>query len=604
MEKKKRTLGENLRYLVARGWKIDKVIFRCCIGFTILNAIIPFISIFTPKILVAELLGKNRLEALLVILGVFFIISVITNYGKNHYECETEYRMVALRTGFMHDLERKCLKMDFKFTEDKDTLNKLNASFAAISNNEDGIEGIYRKLFALLGSIVAFVGYIAIVFTLNTIILIYLMANVLLVYYMTSKVKKYEYSKKDEIADGHRKVNYVYETMADFAYGKDIRIYGLSNWMVKKHKEFTEKCINIYTDIKNKEFKVLAVDTLLLLLREGVIYGYLVYRVFNGMAIDNFLMYFITIGGFATWMETIIKDIAHIRAQNLHINDFMDFIEMGDGSNEDGFEYMKIPESSSYEIEFTNVSFKYPNTERYIYRNLSLKIKSGQKLAIVGINGAGKTTFIKLLTRLYEPTTGEILLNGINIKHFNKEEYYELFSAVFQEIKMMAFSVAENVALKKKANIDRNRVTEVIEKADIGEKIFSLEKSIDTSLFKVLDDKGIELSGGQNQKLALARALYKNGDIIILDEPTAALDPISEYNTYLRFNELVGEKTAVYVSHRLASTRFCDVIAFFEEGEIKEYGTHDELIEMNGRYREMFDVQAQYYRNDVEKEGA
>lgn len=238
-----------------------------------------------------------------------------------------------------------------------------------------------------------------------------------------------------------------------------------------------------------------------------------------------------------------------------------------------------------------------------IYKNLSLKIKAGQKLAIVGVNGAGKTTFIKLLCRLYEPTEGEILLNGVNVKEFNKEEYYKLFSAVFQDIKVMAFSVAENVALKEIDNIDRDRVKDSLGRADLSEKINALEKNIDTNLLKIFDENGIELSGGQNQKLALARALYKDGDIIVLDEPTAALDAIAEYKTYLKFNELIGDKTAIYVSHRLASTRFCDVIAFFENGKIKEYGTHEELLEKNGLYKEMFQVQAQYYREDSVVEG-
>ncbi len=254
---------------------------------------------------------------------------------------------------------------------------------------------------------------------------------------------------------------------------------------------------------------------------------------------------------------------------------------------------------SSYEIEFKNVSFKYPKTDKYIYKNLSLKIKKGQRLAIVGINGAGKTTFVKLLCRLYEPTSGEILINGVNIQSFSKEEYYKILSVVFQEVKTFAFTVAENVSLENLEEVDREKVLHCIEKAGVGDKINSLEKGIDTSLLKILDGEGIELSGGENQKLALARALYKNGKIVILDEPTSVLDAVAEYNIYKGFDELIGDKTAIYISHRLASTKFCDVIAFFENGEIVEYGTHEELLKKNGKYSDMFNIQAQYYKEEV-----
>ncbi|MPM54504.1 Beta-(1--_2)glucan export ATP-binding/permease protein NdvA [bioreactor metagenome] len=389
--------------------------------------------------------------------------------------------------------------------------------------------------------------------------------------------------------------------MYDFSYGKDIRIYKLGAWLSKKFQHFKDDGVAIQRKIKYKYFKVGAVEVLLLLLREGIIYGYLIYRVVRGkMTIGDFTMYFATISGFAMWMQKVMADLAFIRSQNLYLNDFRDFLELDDEKQYPN--PVEIPKNNSYEIEFRNVSFKYPHSDRYIYKNLSFTIKAGQRLAIVGVNGAGKTTFVKLLTRLYDPTEGQILINGINIKEFNKKEYNKLFSVVFQEIRMFAFSVAENVALTTKANIDEERVIKAIEKAGMGDKVRSLKKGIHTTLLKFLDNEGVELSGGENQKLALARAIYKDGDIIVLDEPTAALDALAEYNIYKGFNDLVGEKTAIYISHRLASTRFCDVIAFFEDGEVKEYGTHEELLAKSGRYAEMFNIQAHYYQEEAEQE--
>ncbi|MDF2908925.1 MAG: transporter, ATP-binding protein, partial [Herbinix sp.] len=227
------------------------------------------------------------------------------------------------------------------------------------------------------------------------------------------------------------------------------------------------------------------------------------------------------------------------------------------------------------------------------------KIPMGQRLAIVGHNGAGKTTFVKLLCRLYDVTEGEILLNGINIKCYNKEEYLRLFSAVFQEVKILAFSAGENVALTEKENIDTDRLHQALEQAGVADKIASLANGTNTSLLKFLDDEGVELSGGENQKISIARALYKDGPIMVLDEPTAALDALAEYQTYMNFNQMVGQKTAIYISHRLASTIFCDTIAMFEQGEIIEYGSHAELLAKQGKYWDMFETQAKYYKEEA-----
>lgn len=599
--KNQRSLKTNIKFLIYNAWIWDKKVFVYFGMYTILSAIAPFIGIFLPKFLIDELMGPKRVNNLIAIIAIFFILSSFINYFIAYLKGAYSPRMILIRFKFTSMLQKKALIMDFKNTENPKILNDMDSAWNAVSNNDTGIEGMFHKLFGVFGSLIAFIGYVTIVATLSPVVLTYLILNVLITYFFNLKVKKYEYSRKIDVADINRKATYVYKTMYDFSYGKDIRIYGLNKWLSNKFKNFKKNHMDIYKKIQYKYFKAAVVDVLLLLVREGIIYAYLIYQViYSGMSIGNFSMYFVTIGGFAAWMQNIMNDLAHINTQNLYLNDFRDFLEIKD---EDETETpVNIPKELPYEIEFKNVSFKYPNTNRYIYKDISLKITKGQRLAIVGINGAGKTTFVKLLTRLYEPTEGEILLNGINIKNFNKEEYYKIFSVVFQDIKMLAFTVEENIALTHKDNINKEKIIEAIDMANISGKINSLDKGMDTSVLKILDDNGIEFSGGQNQRIALARALYKDGNIVILDEPTAALDPIAEYNMYRDFDKIIGDKTAVYISHRLASTRFCDTIAFFENGKIKEYGTHDELLKKNGSYAEMFNVQAQYYKEDCDKE--
>lgn len=253
-----------------------------------------------------------------------------------------------------------------------------------------------------------------------------------------------------------------------------------------------------------------------------------------------------------------------------------------------------------YEVEFKHVSFKYPGTENYVLKDICVKFQVGKKLAVVGENGSGKTTFIKLLCRLYDPTEGEILLNGINIRKYDYREYMSVFSVVFQDFKLPAFTLGENVAAS--AEYDREKATECLEKSGLKERLAEMSQGLDTWLYKDLDEKGVEVSGGEAQKIAIARALYKDAAFLILDEPTAALDPVAEYEIYTKFNEIAGERTAVYISHRLSSCKFCDEILVFQEGRVVQHGNHESLVaEEKGRYHELWNAQAQYY---VESAGA
>ena len=256
-----------------------------------------------------------------------------------------------------------------------------------------------------------------------------------------------------------------------------------------------------------------------------------------------------------------------------------------------------------FEFKFENVSFKYPGHENYVLKNVNLTINDGTKLAVVGVNGAGKTTFIKLIMKLYEPNEGRILLNGVDIKEYNREEYFKLFSPVFQNVECFAMPIYQNISFAEEENTDMDKVNAVLEQSGLKAKIDSYEKGIHTNLLKIFDKEGIDLSGGEKQRLAMARALYKGGKVVILDEPTAALDALAEDKMYREFEKMIQGKTAVFISHRLGSTRFCDNIAMFENGTVVEEGTHDELMAKNGKYAYMFQIQSQYYEDKKDSVG-
>ena len=251
-------------------------------------------------------------------------------------------------------------------------------------------------------------------------------------------------------------------------------------------------------------------------------------------------------------------------------------------------------DDNDYEIEFCDVSFKYPGSNAYALRHISLKFRVGERFAVVGKNGSGKTTVIKLLCRLYDPTEGIILLNGIDIQKYNYDEYMSIFSVVFQDFKLFSFSLGQNVAAN--ADYDRTRAEYCLKKAGFGARLAQMPNGTDTCLYKDFSENGVEISGGEAQKIALARALYKDAPFIVLDEPTSALDPIAEAEVYSKFNEIVGQKTAIYISHRLSSCRFCDEIIVFDHGMITQRGSHDDLVaDETGKYAELWRAQAQYY---------
>ena len=342
-------------------------------------------------------------------------------------------------------------------------------------------------------------------------------------------------------------------------------------------------------------------DILLSLVREGIVYVYLVYMVTQGhMTIADFTMYAAAVAGFRGAFETAVRHLADLQGLSMQITDYRTFMSRPD-EMELARETLPIP-PGPYEFRFRNVSWRYPGSSDYVIRNLNLTIPKGQRQALVGQNGAGKSTFIKLLLRLYDVEEGEILCNGINIKKFDRRAYYELFSAVFQEVLPLGFSAADNVGVSDGEHMDKQRVEQCIGKAGLADKMKSLKYGADTCVLKSIDDEGIDFSGGEKQKLMMARALYKDGAVMVLDEPTAALDPLAEREIYESFDRMTGGRTAVYISHRLASTRFCDAIALFEKGRLAEYGTHEELMKRQGKYAEMFRIQAEYYRKEEDSQ--
>lgn len=576
----------------------DKEIFGLCLLYTIITPLVSLFGIILPKVLISYLTEREATnQEIIIIVSVFFAFGALIYFLKQWLQDSTYPRITELRIDYIRDQCVKLLNMDYPYMESATFLEKYNKALESTSNNSEGIEGIYHKLFELpqLGTIVLvlafFIGF------KNPIILLAILANIGATTLISVYVQKYEYKRKEALAKKERRVYYYGKVSKDFMYGKDVRVYSLKDRIDDNFRLEIKGYIDVFKVIKNREYALGFITLATLFLSDLTTYGVLTYLTFKGMSISDYSMYVIAASTLSLQMTTLSENITFIMREYLYVRDFYEFMDADLG--EHGGDLKAIPKEESMDIEFKKVTFAYPGTDKYVLKDFSLTIPKGQKLAIVGINGAGKTTFVKLLTGLFKVNEGEILINGININEYKKSELYKMFGAVFQEVNILALTIAQNIACTLE-RIDYKKVDKVLKQVGLYEKVYELKDNVNTTMLKIIDENGVVFSGGESQKLAIARALYKGGNCVIMDEPTAALDALAEAEIYNKFDLLTEGKTAIYISHRLASTKFCDAIALLDETGLREYGTHDELMENKGSYYDMFVTQGKYYQEGGE----
>lgn len=491
----------------------------------------------------------------------------------------------------------KTLDMDYEALETPEMLDRLQKAKRATAGDWQGVQGMMTYMQVLFTQIISIIIAIIIMTSFDPlIILVIAVLSYIQFLYFEHIRKKDKKEMWDAMMPHWRKLEYMENVTTDFSYAKDIRLFGMKKFLAKKQKDVYDEELRHWTRSRQYWIYNSIFSHGISLVRQLIITGWLVYSVIaKDLSIGNFTLYLASAGAFSNAINEVLSALSALRERSAHTDDYRSFMDIPGDSGKDT---IPVPKADKYVFTFENVSFKYKGQEKYALKNLNITVDAGEKLAVVGLNGAGKSTFIKLLLRLYDVTEGRILMNGTDIRRFDRAEYYRLFSPAFQDVTVFAFPMAENVSMSPPDETDKNKAEKCVREAGLGDKMDKLEKGIDTELLKVLYDDGVDLSGGEKQKLALARALYKGSDIIVLDEPTAALDALAEYRLYKSFNGLVGNRTAVYISHRLSSTRFCDRVAMFKDGEMTETGTHEELMEKNGDYAEMFRVQAQYYVED------
>lgn len=529
-----------------------------------------------------------------IICLIMMILDVISTTCYNSFEFE--YRKTE---GYVEKKRMdKLFHTDFKNMESPDFLDYAQRAKTAL-NRGKGFHGVLyqsRNFIAQGTLMILSAALIGIQNLLMMIIFIVISFGIVKISSFFTKRDKIKFS--DAMAPTWRKMNYLESTTKNFDFAKDIRLFNMSNAFFNQLSGVNET----YKELNRKHHNRMVLWEVslgsVLIVQKILMYTWLVYNVVTGAyQISDFVLYVGLVSTFHASVGYVNWIYSDMRTNSLMINDYRNFVDWKEdretADEKDG--HITEINLDKFEFRFENVSFKYPGHDNYVLKNVNLTIKNGAKLAVVGVNGAGKTTFIKLMMKLYEPSEGRILLNDVDIKEYNREEYFKLFSPLFQNVECFAMPIYQNISFAEEDKTDMNKINEVLEQSGLSEKINSYEKGIHTNLLKIFDKEGIDLSGGEKQRLAMARALYKDGKVVILDEPTAALDALAEDRMYREFENMIYGKTAVFISHRLGSTRFCDKIAMFEDGTIVEEGTHEELMAKNGKYAYMFGIQSQYY---------
>lgn len=583
---------KGLKFFFKFGWKIEKKYIIYLLLNEFIKAAIPIINIVLPKFIIDELLGSARVEYIILFVGCLllnnFMGSIISNFLM---QTSFKYRL-KIYNEFELMICRKTAEADYSNLEDPEFYDMRQKAYQFLYANGKGFSYVLDSAVSIIGKVFILVGIIVIISTLNIFMVLLFIILVLLNSLVESWSKKKTVTLTLEASQVERKNDYYSELFSDNLFAKEIRIFNLKDWLLDQYKKYLGDYKKYYDKQISFSLKSVYFSSLTNFIQQGVAYTYLVIKVIKGEnTIGDFSMYLGAISTFSEAMRNVMSSIIDVRQ-------YAPYYEAMNG-------YLNIPcTMNNYKgerftdeiqiIEFIDVSFKYPGQSTYALSNINLTILSGEKISIVGENGSGKTTLVKLLLRLYDPTDGQILINGKDIRAIDYNDYLNLFSAVFQDYKLFAFSLKENVRLSNKTVKDNEIITYLYD-SGLKKTLKNMEKGIETSIYKIFDESGIEPSGGEGQKIALARALCKAAPVVVLDEPTAALDPRAEYEMYKNFDKLINGKTAFYISHRLSSSKFCDKIIVMSNGKIIEAGSHDELIHKNGLYNELFQMQSCFY---------
>ena len=599
-QKPKYNMWQNSAYMIALAWREhEKKVLVLALLSALFSVAGNLVGLYISPSVLAAVERRAPVQELIITILVFVLLMMLCSAASSYIGENKLFGRVQVRCAIITALARKASTTSYPNIGDEKFKKLCAKAGEATGSNSQATEAIWSTLTTLVTNILGFTVYMLLMFSLDKRMLAVILATTLAGYFISKRVNGYGYRHREELADPENRMWYIDGRSSDYSAAKDIRIFGIRPWF----EELSAKAMDAFTAFHKKANGVYLwgriADIILTFVRNGAAYAYLLNMVLkNGLSSAEFLLYFSAVGGFTGWVTGILGDMSTLHRQSLDISTVRECLEYPEPFDFEGGERLDPRADESYEIKLKNVSFRYPGSDKNTLENINLTLRPGEKIAVVGLNGAGKTTLVKLMCGFFDPTEGQVTLHGRDIREYNRRDYYKLFSAVFQDFCLLAETVAVNIA-QTGDRIDFEKVRECARQAGLLDKIESLPDGFNTYMNRSVYEDAVMLSGGETQRLMLARALYKDAPILLLDEPTAALDPIAESEMYRKYDEMTAGRSSVYISHRLASTRFCDRIIFIENNRITEEGTHEELLALGGRYAELFEVQSRYYSKEA-----
>ena len=566
--------------------------------------ILAFLASLTELLITPAILSRIEaavpLDALVYTIAGFTAALLVLRAARSWLQRVVQLHKVDARTWLLRKITLRQLTASFPLTEDVKAGGKLQRALNAVQSNISPTEAVWETLSDLLTNVLGFAVYLLLLSSADPLLIVISLLTSVTAYFAGRHLRRWSWRHREEYNRYTLHWSYFFKQAEDVHLAKDLHIFGMDGWL----RDIRDAVLRALTDFAARQSRHIlmadVLDAFLAFARNGIAYAYLIGMTLKrGLPASQFLLYFTAVSGFTVWVTGILTKLVKLQQDSEEISLVREYLELPEPFLFEEGEPLHADQLRSCELTLEHVSFRYPEAEEDTIHDMNLTLRPGEKLALVGLNGAGKTTLVKLLCGLYDPTEGRVLLNGRDIRAYNRRDYYTLFSAVFQQFFVLDATLAENVS-QAVGGGDRERVKRCLELAGLTKTVEKLPAGLDTHIGRRVYEDGVELSGGETQRLLLARALYKDAPVILLDEPTAALDPLAESDLYHRYAELTAGRTSLYISHRLASTRFCDRVIYLKDGSIMEQGTHEELLAMGGEYAHLFDVQSQYYREGGE----